>query len=60
MNRYYLILPDKHIIWNIIQVTAVFKPRSSGGDMIGSAFTLDLDQYSHFFQIATIPLIERF
>lgn len=39
-------------------MTAIFEPRSSGGDVIGGALALNFDEYGEVGEILAVPLVE--
>ena len=51
---------DQHVVGDVVQVSAVFQPGSSGRDVIGGALALDLHEDDHALKILAVPGLERF
>ena len=49
---------DQTVLRNVLQVTTVFQPRSTSGDMIGRAFSFHLDQHGHILRVLFVPWLE--
>lgn len=53
-------LPNKHVIRDVIQMSTVFEPRSSGGNVVSCALALNFDKNQQILQVFAVPLVERF
>jgi hypothetical protein len=43
---------------NVLEVTSVFQPRSTGGDVVGRALALGLDEDRGVDNVLAVPLLE--
>lgn len=53
-------VPDKHVVGDVVQVSAVLEPGTSGGDVVRRAFSLNFDEHRHVGQVLAVPLVEGF
>ena len=49
---------DEEIVGDVLKVTSVLEPGAGGGDVVGGAFALHLDQDPHISEVCANPLVE--
>lgn len=50
---------DQHVVGDVLEVAAELEPGSGGGDVVGGALALHLDQHAHVLVRVQRVLLER-